>query len=206
LEHLEQAGREAWNHLNPSEDGLCGSLGFALECSVLTPELAIELEATVRPDVMTALRELAETDDRLSSWLDGEPQAETIATRCLEYARQRVAALGAMKVDDLLVRRFPERADPSGLSPSGRSLADALRGLVTAAAPFLKWDESRLRGLEYEALDEASWLGLADGAGSPLAETVAGLGVPLQLLATHDPTRVVAVRMVRGVPLEAVEN
>lgn len=195
LENLERVVREALSRLRPIEDGLYGSLGFALECSLLTPELAAELETMAMPDVETALRELAEMGVRLSSWLAGEPEAEAIVTRCVDYGHMRAVLLQTVRADDLLVRRFSKPED----------LSDALDSLMAAAAPFLNWDEAQLSSPEeYEGLDEVSWLGLAEGAGSTLARAATGPGRPRELVATHDPTRVVAVRVVRRVPVGAV--
>lgn len=194
IRQLEATLRDARQRLCPSQDGLFGAPDFPLEVSVLTPALVEALAATVEPDPVVTLKEASLGRLRLSGWLASPIMPQALAEACRAYGWQRTEPLALLTGDDLLARRFD----------SPRGVAEALEGLAAAAAPFLRWDETRAARTLGEPPRLTRWLGLAAGERSTLAGVAAALSLPSRVMETGDPTRVLAMQIVRDISLEMV--
>jgi len=190
---LEGAIRAAQQSFVPIQRDLYGPLGLGLERSVLTPESVEALYASVRGDLTDLLAGMAQVHGPLSAWLKAGSNSDVIATACLDYTRRRCRELDQITVEELLMASLGD----------AKARAEALRGLVELASPFLGWDETRLRGVEHQTLRLCTALGLSEGIASPLLE---GLGeVPwAQVVATGESQRVTALTVVQGLPLAAL--
>jgi len=166
---------------------------FSLERSVLTPETVERLYTLVRGELDERLAEVASSQGTLSAWVRTQPDTSAVADLCLEYAHQRCQELDGVTVDELLL----------DVLPNADLRAEALRGLVALASPFLGWDETGLQDAEFQGFRKRVLIGPGEGTASPLLEGVGD--VPgAEVVATGDSQRVTVLSVVRGLPLTAL--
>lgn len=198
-----EAGRQGDNwSISPHHPWpAAGSLGFVLERSVLTRESVEALYALVRSvhpasseqALADLLADMAKVQGPLSTWLRMEPSGEAIAKACWDYAHGRCQRLKHVTVDQLVLESLGSKQE----------LMEALRSLVELASPFLGWDETRLRESERQVLHSCAVLGLGDGTASPLLKELGDIPWA-HVVATSDNWRVIALRVMRGLPLAAL--
>ena len=186
-EVLEGLAAPQWE----GENALYGSLSFELERSILTPELVEALYAEVEGDLGEQVGRYLE-ERPLSQWLKGQVEASHLAQGLLSYARRRCQVLTKVDMARLVGTRWSER-----------DLEEELERLSEEAKPFLAWDETALDEAESGGMEEALLLE-AEGLPPSLRRRLETPERGWRIVNGGDPHRWTVLRMIRGLPLEAV--
>lgn len=173
------------------EDALYGPLSFELERSILTPELVEALHAEVEGDLRREVEGYLEGSP-LFRGLKGRVEARRIVEGLLSYARRRCQALVKVDMARLVGARW-----------SVGDLEEELERLSGEAKPFLAWDETAMDEAESGGIEEALLLE-ADGLPPSLRRRLEAPERGWRIVNGGDPHRWTVLRMIRGLPLEAI--
>jgi len=167
---------------------------FDLEWSALTRSQVEALYKENADDPTEELLAFAESQGRLSAWAEQSADASVICAALLAFARRRLRSVLDVTVGQMLVAQYPE-ADQQ---------REVVESLLNATVPFIAWDETALRASDDEAVHETVALGVP-AADAELVEAIQESGRrSAPVVPTTDAYRIVALRLVRGIPLAAL--
>jgi len=123
----------------------------------------------------------------LSRWAREAYSAETLLDLLTEHAREELAFLAEVHLDDLLAHTY-----------GGAELRRLLAAFVDAAAPWWMYDESALQAQDRALLRRSALVGLPDANSSLLADL---LPERTACFSTADHRQIVAIQIVQGLPI-----
>ncbi len=167
---------------------------FDLEWSALTRSQVGVLYEENSDDPTEELPAFAESPGRLSAWVEQSADASEICAALLAFARRRLRSVLDATAGQMLTTRYPDTDQQR----------EAIENLLNATAPFIAWDETTLHASDDEAVHETVTLGVP-AADSELVEAMQESGRrSAPVVPTTDAYRIVALRLVRGIPLAAL--
>jgi nitrogen regulatory protein PII-like uncharacterized protein len=171
-----------------SVDPFCGDIDFALQRSVLTPELMDDLYAQYRAERIDAyLTPLTERVGSLDTWRERTPQE--LEEEMVKFGRNEFARMREMRAEVLLQRQLSNSPD----------VVRRVRELQDKAAPLWLYDQFALA--DATLAEARTFVGVDAPNTSELCDQFMRIDAQTIFETTNDPYNITVTRIRRGMPL-----